>query len=172
MNTELLTKTLTAATSVQAASQTLPTLNLSYWAMQTVAMAITCALIPKLRITSILGALGTVLALAFINATVWNTALFFQVPNTFTTQAGLLFLANGMIFWILVKVLPGIEVKGFFPALIAPVVFTVCSIIIDAYDEQIPWKKLYEMSIIGIKAGRDFFEHAAQGAQVSGSLQR
>jgi hypothetical protein len=57
-------------------------------------------------------------------------------------QALLLFLANGVLFWILVKILPGIEVQGVLPALAAPVVFTLTSLFIDHYLADVDWLAL------------------------------
>lgn len=113
-----------------------------YWGLQTVAMLITAWLLPKLKVTSVLGAFWTVLALGFINSKLWDAALFFQIPDHISSQVLLLFLANGVIFWILVKVLPGIEIEGFLSALIAPVIFTVCSLIIEKYGQQVDWKEV------------------------------
>lgn len=138
-------------------------LNLSYWLLQAAAMLITSWLIPRLRITSFFGALTTVIALAFINSKVWDAALFFHIPDSFTMQALLLFLTNGIIFWVLVKILPGIEVQGLLPALLAPVVFTVCSILISKYAPLINWTKLFDMLIDLFKYLKSYFQHNMPG---------
>jgi putative membrane protein len=122
-------------------------LNISYWGLQTVAMLITAFLIPKLRITSVFGALLIVLALAFINSKVWDAALFLSIPEKLTYQTILLFLTNGLLFWLLVKILPGIEVDGILPALIAPIIFSVSSIFISNYAQHINWPEAYNSSV-------------------------
>jgi uncharacterized membrane protein YvlD (DUF360 family) len=110
---------------------------INYWGLQTVAMMLTALLIPRMKITSIFGALGIVLALGLVNATVWDTALFFSVPSSFSRHALTLLAANGLLFWVLVKLLPGIEIDGFAPALVAPVVFTALSLAISAYGRDL-----------------------------------
>jgi uncharacterized membrane protein YvlD (DUF360 family) len=110
---------------------------INYWGLQTVAMMLTALLIPRMRITSIFGAMGIVLALGLVNATVWDTALFFSVPSSFSGHALTLLAANGLIFWVLVKLLPGIEIDGFAPAFVAPVVFTALSLVISTYGRDI-----------------------------------
>lgn len=110
---------------------------INYWGLQTVAMMVTAIVIPRLRITSLFGALGIVLALGLVNATVWDTALFFSVPSSFSQQALTLLASNGLLFWVLVKVLPGIEIEGFAPALVAPVVFTALSLAISTYGRDL-----------------------------------
>lgn len=120
---------------------------LNYWVLQTLAMGVTALLIPKLRITGIFGAFKIVAALAFLNATLWDAALFFSIPDAVSTHAALLLLINGVIFWILVKLLDGIEVDGLLPAIVAPVVFTGLSLLIDQYGAMVDWNKVYETTL-------------------------
>ena len=131
-------------------------LNLSYWALQTVAMVVTALLIPRLRITSIFGAIITVVAIALINAHLWDAALFFKVPDSLSAQTITLFFANGIIFWILVKLLPGIEVDGIFPALIAPIVFTFSSVLISQYAKEVDWGQVYKWIVSTLDSVRQY----------------
>lgn len=117
-------------------------INFSYWFLQTLAMIVTAILIPGLKITSIFGALFCVIGLALVNAHMWDAALFFSVPDNVSLQTLFLLGANGVIFWLLVKLLPGIEISGIFAAILAPVVFTVCSILISQYGQDIEWKNI------------------------------
>ena len=126
---------------------------INYWGLQTAAMMLTALVIPRMKITSIFGALGIVLALGLVNATVWDTALFFSVPSSFSRHALTLLAANGLLFWVLVKILPGIEIDGFAPALVAPVVFTALSLAISAYGRDV-----------------DIIELGRQGAQILGGV--
>lgn len=132
-------------------------LNLNYWFLQTVAMLVTALIIPRLRVTSVFGALTVVIALGFVNSKVWDAALFFHIPNTLSIQTVLLLLTNGIIFWILVKLLPGIEVDGFLPALVAPVVFTFCSLVICYYEQYIDWLKVLDVAIGVLQGLREYF---------------
>ncbi len=114
-------------------------LNFSQWALQTIAMMLTAFLIPKLNVDGPIPAFLTVLALAFFNAHVWSTALFFEIPDSVSVQALTLLLSNSIIFWIIVKILPGIECEGFLPAIVAPVVFTGTMLLISRYGDSIEW---------------------------------
>lgn len=129
---------------------------INYWGLQTVAMMLTALLIPRMKITSIFGALGIVLALGLVNATVWDTALFFSVPGTFSRHAITLLVSNGVLFWVLVKVLPGIEIDGFAPAFVAPVVFTALSLAISTYGRDLDLLELSRKGgeILGIMRDR------------------
>lgn len=121
--------------------------NFSYWALQTAAMMLTVFILPRLRVSGPLGAFATVVALAFVNSHVWNAALFFSIPDTFSYQVACIFLANGVIFWVLVKILPGIEVDGFLAALFAPVLFSLISLFLSRYATDIDWIRLMQWSL-------------------------
>lgn len=128
---------------------------INYWGLQTVAMMLTALLIPRMKITSVFGALGIVLALGLVNATVWDTALFFSVPSSFSRHAATLLVANGVLFWVLVKMLPGIDIEGFAPALVAPVVFTALSLAISAYGRDVDLIDLGRQGVEMIGGFRD-----------------
>lgn len=139
------------------ASKLLLSFNFNYWFLQTVAMCLTALFIPGLRVTSPLGALLAVIGLAYINSKVWDAALFFSVPDHFTLKTAALFLSNGIIFWILVKLLPGIEVDGLLPALIAPLVFTFTSVFISEYAKDVDWPAVFEKGAEYFRQVRDYF---------------
>lgn len=120
----------------------LATFNPIYWLTQTAAMALTALLIPKLRVTSIFGPLLAVATLSVINSTVWSSGLFSKLPDSLTTQTLSLLAINGAIFWIVVKILPGIEVDGVLPSLVAPIVFTICSILVPKFASEVNWGAL------------------------------
>lgn len=137
---------------------------INYWICQAVTMFATTLVIPKLRITSIFGAFWIVMAIAFVNATVWDAALWFSLPESFTNQAVTLLLANGMIFWVLVKMLPGIEVDGLIPAIVAPVVFTVISLLIATYAKNLDWIALIkEILTMVIELKDELLQQMASG---------
>jgi putative membrane protein len=135
--------------------------TINYWIVQTAAMMLTALLIPNLRITSIFGALLVVFALGLVNATVWDAALFFQVPQAVTTQALVLLLANGAIFWVLVKILPGIEVDGVLPALVAPIVFTLISLLVSRHGRDIDWVGLLDRAIAALESARSYLREVS-----------
>ncbi len=128
---------------------------LSYWGLQSFSMLATAALLPKLRITNPLGAILMVAALGAVNATIWDGALFFNIPNTFTHHTITLLLSNGVLFWVLVKLLPGIEMDGVLTAVVAPLVFTVLSLLIHHHGKNIEWKQVSEMGFNLVKQFRD-----------------
>lgn len=132
-------------------------------------MVVTALLIPGLRITSIFGALATVVAIALVNSKVWDAALFFSVPDHLSTQVLFLFLANGLIFWVLVKLLPGIEVSGILPALIAPIVFTVSSLLISKYLAHVDWIEVGKIALNYITQAKEYVASLSSPTPIAGT---
>lgn len=134
-------------------------IDFKFWALQTVGMMLTGLCIPGLKVKGPVGAFLAVAALAYINATYWDWALFFKLPDSVTVKALLLVLTNGVIFWILVKLLPGIEVEGILPALLAPLVFAVLSFVVPTVYGTIDWVKVWAELQDGITFVRTYFEN-------------
>jgi len=130
--------------------------DFSFWLLQFIAICITCRLIPHLRITSIIGPILTIICLTIVNLKLWDIALFFSLPDSLTVQTATLIIANGIIFWLLVKILPGIETEGFLPALIAPLVFTLTSLSVNYASTNIEWHKVFNYSFSILKETKQF----------------
>ena len=112
---------------------------INHWISQLMAMGLTIFLIPRLYVTSLFGTIFILFSISLLNAFVWDAALFFSIPTSLTSSAITLFFVNGLLFWVLVKILPGIEVDGVFPALLAPIVFTIVSVLLNSYGKSIDW---------------------------------
>ena len=123
---------------IDAVSNQFPGMDLGRFAVRIFAMMVTSALIPKLRMTSIFGAILIVVALSLVNATIWSSSLFSHLPDELSARAGALVVANGVLFWVLVKLVPGIEVEGILPSIAAPIIYTLVTILLDS--ENLPWK--------------------------------
>jgi len=114
-------------------------LDLSYWVIQCLSMALVALLIPKLRVTSIFGPLLAVAALSAVNTAVWSSELFTMLPNDISVHTLTLIAINGAIFWLIVKIVPGIETSGILPSLVAPIVFSLCTIFVPRITAQMDW---------------------------------
>ena len=82
--------------------------------------------------------------------------MFETLPHSATVQTLVLVLSNGAIFWILAKLVPGIEVKGILPAIVAPVVFTVLSGLVWRYGAHVDFVALCEKAIEKVTELRDW----------------
>lgn len=118
--------------------------NIDFLITQILAISLTAILIPKFKITSIFGPFLTVSCLSLINSYYWDAALFFNIPDSLTIQTIVLVITNAAIFWILVKILPGIEVSGILASLVAPIVWSFSSIFINKYGSDIDWFKVFD----------------------------
>lgn len=132
----------------------------THWILQTIAMLLTAAVLPRMYITSLLGAFGVVIALGFVNATIWDAALFFSIPNSITTHTLLVLVANGVLLWVLTKLLPGIVIEGLLPAIVAPVVFTIFSVLVSRYGREIDWINLFHDLVNNVTQARDYLKSA------------
>lgn len=139
-------------------------INIGFWILQTVAMGLTALILPGLRITNPLGGLAAVVALAFVNSHIWDAALFFAIPDTFSSHTLLLVAANGVIFWLIVKVLPGIESDGILSVIAAPILFTVLSLAINSYGKEIKWGDYGERALSYISGVRDELKESGKTA--------
>lgn len=136
-------------------------INVNYWVLQTIAMLLTALLIPGLQIKGPIPAILTVIALAFINSKVWDAALFLSLPDHISVQAGLLIITNGLVFWVVAKLLPGIDIEGIFPALVAPLVFSISSLLISQYGKDVDWIKVGQNTVAQIQSWRSQFTATA-----------
>lgn len=116
--------------------------NLNFILLQSLAITILAMLMPKLKITSIAGPILTVIVLSYINDTFWDEKLFFSVPDAPELKALYLILVNALIFYVLVKILPGIEISGIVPALVAPLYLVCSTYIIKTYFHNFDIAKL------------------------------
>ncbi len=130
-------------------------INVSMWILQTLAMMLTALLLPGFTVSGPIGALIGVVGIAFVNAQIWDAALFFSIPDTVSFHALTVLIANGIIFWLVVKILPGIDVVGLFPSILAPVIFTVSSLFLNAYAKEIDWENIGRTSLAYIQDVRN-----------------
>ena len=110
---------------------------LSLVLLQTLAMVITALLLPGLKVTSILGPVLAVLAIAGVNVNFWSASLFFQVPLELSGNSLILLAVNGAIFWVIIKFVPGIEISGILAPLLAPIIFTLSAMVIQIYQPNL-----------------------------------
>jgi len=95
-------------------------------------------------VTSIFGPILMAIGISVVNHFFWDSTLFHSLPENITTQTFTLLFVNGVFFWLLVKVLPGIEVVGLFPAIAGPIVFTVVATLVKQYGGEIDWSLFFK----------------------------
>lgn len=125
---------------------------------QTVALLITAYLLPRFEISGPISAFIMVVVIGIVNSTLWDAALFYSIPNSITAQTVTTLAVNAVLFWILAKVLPGVQIHGILPALVAPVVFTVISIATYQLGRDVNWHAVGT----GVQGGFDFLKNYIQ----------
>jgi putative membrane protein len=133
-------------------------IDYAYWGLQTLAMILTALLLPGFRCHNPLSALLTVVAIGFVNSRVWSAALFFHIPDNVSIEVLTLLFVNAVIFAAVVKLVPGIYFDKFWPMLVAPLVFTLSSILISSYFSGMDWEELMQRALVFIAQVKEFFE--------------
>lgn len=131
----------------------------SYWLIQGVALCVTAFVLPGLKMTSIFGPLLMIVSLAIVNAFLWDTSLFFNIPNDFSTHAMMVAGWNAVIFWLLVKLLPGIEVEGIVAPILAPILLTAATLFAGQYAHKVDWSKLTEGVVREVHEQRELLKN-------------
>jgi putative membrane protein len=76
--------------------------------------------------------------LGLLNAVVRPILLILTCPFTLITLGLFVFVVNALVFWLAAQIVPGIDVKGFWGALIGSLAVTICTAIVDRYLEPAP----------------------------------
>ena len=129
--------------------------SLEFYVIQTVAILLTAFFVPRLQIKGPLSGLIAVVLITIVNATIWDAALFFAIPDSLGAHSLVLFLANGTLFFVMAKTVPGIEVQGVLPALVAPIVFSLTTLVLQRYAQDVDWMKLLTQGVDGVQQLRD-----------------
>ena len=117
-------------------------MNTSQWITQIVALALTAWILPGLKISNLLSLVGMVFIISLTNSMLWDAALFYQIPDSISLQALLTILANGLFFFVLVRLLPGIECTGIGTAIISPILFSLLTIGLSRYGKDVNWESI------------------------------
>lgn len=134
---------------------------------QVAAVIATCAVIPKFKITGLLGPVLLVLGLGFINTAYWSPKLFYAIPDTLSLRTITLVAINGGIFWALVKILPDIEIRGIFAAIASPIVFSILSALISTYGRDIDYAAVLMVVVNAITNTFSFLRALVEGMRGS-----
>jgi putative membrane protein len=76
--------------------------------------------------------------LGLLNAIVRPILLILTCPFTLITLGLFVFVVNALVFWLAAQIVPGIDVKGFWGALIGSLAVTISTAIVDRYLEPAP----------------------------------
>jgi putative membrane protein len=97
------------------------------WAINAGVLLLLPYLIPAVQVKTTGTALLAALLLGLLNAIVRPILVLLTLPITVLTLGLFLFLINGLIFWLVGRMLDDFEVAGFWWAVLAAIVYSVIS---------------------------------------------
>lgn len=97
------------------------------WLIVTGAILLAAYLIPGVRVKSIGSAAVAAVVLGVVNILLKPIAMFFAFPINFLTLGLFIFVINALLLWLVAAMVPGVEVKNFWAALLGALVISVVS---------------------------------------------
>jgi putative membrane protein len=91
------------------------------------------SLLPGIKLSGALAALGAGLVLGIINAVVRPVLLVLTFPLTLVTLGLFLFVLNGLCLWLTSLLVKGFEVEGFWSAVFGALIVSVVSWVLSAF---------------------------------------
>lgn len=100
--------------------------------MNTLALLAVAYLMPSVSIQSFGAALIGALVLGFANAVVRPILVILTLPVTVLTLGLFIFVINGLVFLGATKLVPGFDVAGLWPAILAAILYSIVSWLLSA----------------------------------------
>ena len=107
------------------------------WLLLAAALLLVAHLYPGVTVNSFGAAMGAALVLGLLNTLVRPVLVLLTLPVTILTLGLFLFVVNALMFWAAASLLDGLNVAGFGAALIGSLIYSLCSMVIDAAVERI-----------------------------------
>ena len=111
--------------------------TLARWFLLAAALLLVAHLYPGVEVKSFSSALWAALVLGLFNTLVRPLLVLLTLPVTLLTLGLFLFVINALMFWAAASVLDDFNVAGFSAALIGSLLYSLCSMVIDAATERL-----------------------------------
>ena len=102
------------------------------WLINTVALLAVSYLMSSVQVESFVTALVAALLLGLANAVVRPILILLTLPVTILTLGLFIFVINGLVFLAVAQLVPGFQVAGLWPAILAAIVFSLVSWLLSA----------------------------------------
>jgi putative membrane protein len=102
------------------------------WLLHTIALLAVAYLMPSVRIESYATALIAAALLGLANTIVRPILIILTLPVTVLTLGLFIFVINGLIFLGIAHLVPGFQVAGLWPAIIAAILYSIFSWLLAA----------------------------------------
>jgi putative membrane protein len=107
------------------------------WMLLAAALLLVAYLYPGVTVSSFGSAMIAALVLGLLNTLLRPLLILLTLPVTLLTLGLFLFVINAAMFYLAARVLDGFAVSGFVAALIGSLIYSVCSVVIDAAMERL-----------------------------------
>ena len=107
------------------------------WLLLASALLLVAYLYPGVSVTSFGSAMIAAFVIGIFNTLLRPLLVLLTLPVTLLTLGLFLFVINALMFWAAAEVLEGFTVAGFTAALIGSLLYSACSVVIDAAVERI-----------------------------------
>ena len=102
------------------------------WLVNTLALLAVAYLMTSVTVQSFGAALVGALVLGLANAVVRPILVLLTLPVTVLTLGLFIFVINGIVFLGVTKLVPGFDVAGLWPAILAAILYSIISFILSA----------------------------------------
>ncbi len=107
------------------------------WLLLAAALLMVAYLYSGVTVTSFASAMIAALVLGLLNTLLRPILILLTLPATLLTLGLFLFVINAAMFYLAANVLDGLSVTGFGAALIGSLIYSACSVVIDAAMERL-----------------------------------
>lgn len=97
------------------------------WILNAVALMAVAYLMPSIKVTSFVSALFAAFALGLVNTLIRPVLTFLTLPISVLTLGFFYLVLNGLLFWMVGKVLEGFTVDGFWAAVFGGLLYGLIS---------------------------------------------
>ncbi len=97
------------------------------WLLNAAALMAVAYLMPSITVTNFVAALMAAFALGFVNTIIRPILTILTLPISILTLGFFYLLINGLLFWMVGKVLNGFEVHGFWAAVLGGLLYGLIS---------------------------------------------
>ena len=102
------------------------------WLLHTLALLAVAYLMPSIRIESFGAALFGAALLGLANAVLRPILILLTLPVTVLTLGLFILVINGIVFLGVAKLVPGFDVPGLWPAILAAILYSIVSFLLSA----------------------------------------
>jgi putative membrane protein len=107
------------------------------WVLLAAALLLVANVYPGVKVAGFESALWAALVLGLLNTLVRPVLVLLTFPVTLVTLGLFLFVINAVMFWSASYLLDGLQVTGFWAALIGSVLYSLCAMVIDVAMERL-----------------------------------